>query len=134
MLKACESVMKHYRKNSEAKKAYSLRRYYEVPYLRLVSAAARRAKLNGVECTINVAWAREKWTGKCELTGIDFVSGKRGISQFSPSIDRINPAIGYTPENCRFILARVNFLKGTDSDDAAIYRIAEALISNKAKR
>lgn len=47
---------------------------------------------------------------------------------FSPSIDRIVPALGYTPENCRFILWAVNAFKhdGTDDD---MYRVAEALIA-----
>lgn len=68
----------------------------------------KRTKKAGVECTLTVEWIRERFeSGKCELTGVAFdMDGKRTPN--APSIDRVDPAGGYTPENCEMILWSLN--------------------------
>jgi hypothetical protein len=46
---------------------------------------------------------------------------------FSPSIDRIDPEIGYLETNCRFVLFAINGLKGRGTD-ADLFAIAHALV------
>lgn len=64
--------------------------------------------------------------GRCALTGIVF---EYGISQeaiasktrrkrlWAPSIDRINPDLGYTPSNVRIICSAVNIARQEFSDE-----------------
>ena len=96
----------------------------------LLEGARRRAKKRGIECTIDGPWLAARWTGKCELTGIEFRGGnlKSGPSPRSPSIDRIDREKGYIPGNCRVILFGVNALKGCGTDEE-MRHIARALIA-----
>lgn len=102
------------------------------PWLKLLDSAKQRATKFGIKFDLDSAWCKAQYTGYCALTGIAFsYSGiKRGPKMYAPSIDRINPAKGYTKHNCRIVLVAVNFLKhsGTDAD---MYRIAEALINHR---
>lgn len=68
----------------------------------------KRANKLGIECTLTPEWIRERFEkGVCELTGVAFdMEGKRTPN--SPSIDRIDPVGGYTPENCEMILWSLN--------------------------
>ena len=98
----------------------------------LVRGALSRSKKRGIECDLTVEWAQQRWTGKCELTGIEFRPAIGRQTPFSPSIDRIDPAKGYTQANCRFILGAVNYLKanGTDED---MFHIAAELIARRLR-
>ncbi len=104
------------------------------PWIALLSAARYRAKIKGVPYSLTTEWAASRWTGRCEITGLPFRIGGResGPKFFSPSIDRIVPAQGYVPENCRFVLWAVNAMKydGTDED---ILMVAKAIVSALGK-
>jgi hypothetical protein len=67
------------------------------PWAFLVDLSKTRAKRKHLSFDLDKEWASEKFTGKCELTGIDFVIGKgrSGFSPLSPTIDRINSRHGY---------------------------------------
>lgn len=99
------------------------------PWRHIMGGAKHRAKVGKFEFDLTDEWARERWTGRCEMTDIEFQLGlgSHDMRMFSPSIDRIEPSIGYTQANCRFVLFAVNCMKqdGTDSD---VVRMAEALI------
>lgn len=99
------------------------------PWRGLLNAAKWRAKQRGLTFALTDEWARERWTGRCELSDIPFVLGRResGPKTYSPSIDQIRAKGGYTPDNCRFVIWAVNALKhdGTDED---VYRIARAIV------
>lgn len=99
------------------------------PWHALLDAAKYRAKKSGREYTLTPEWAELNWTGRCAITGLPFAvsvgSGQRPAA-YAASIDRIDSTKGYTPENSRFVLAAVNFLKH-DMSDEDMYRIAEAI-------
>lgn len=104
------------------------------PWRKIIHAARTRSKISGIPCDIDMAWAEQRWTGFCEMTLLPFdISPNRTRGNlFSPSIDRINPTLGYIKNNCRFILMAVNLMKltGRDSD---VYKIAAALMKNRPK-
>lgn len=96
----------------------------------LVRMAESRAKREGLAFDLTREWAEGRWTGACELTGIQFVqrsgTGRGSAGPFSPSLDKIDPAKGYVQDNCRFILWAINRFKGKDADDV-IFQIAKAI-------
>lgn len=96
----------------------------------LIGSARARAKKAGLPFDLDHEWAEKRWTGRCELTGIEF-SAKQpgGPGMFSPSIDRIVPERGYVKDNCRFILHAVNSFR-QNGTDAQMVEIAKALIAN----
>ncbi|HSS25063.1 MAG TPA: hypothetical protein VLL82_11830 [Mycobacterium sp.] len=103
----------------------------QTPWSTLLASAKTRARKKGLPFDLNSAWAQERWTGHCELTGLSFLCAqpKHSSRSFWPSIDRIHPELGYTQDNCRFVLHAVNALKGDGTDDDMAI-IALALASN----
>jgi hypothetical protein len=104
------------------------------PWRELLHAAKSRARLKKVTFSLTKEWAESRWTGRCELTGLEFKLGLNGVGPqvWSPSIDRIKPSLGYTPENCRFILLGVNIFKSSGTDEDMIF-MAESIVKYSMK-
>lgn len=83
----------------------------------LYRCASTRAKKKGLEFTLSYEWVSDHLTLGCALTGVSFVKGVGATHMFSPSIDRIDPKMGYTADNCRMILFCLNSFKGTGTDE-----------------
>lgn len=69
--------------------------------------------------------------GRCELTGIPFSSEripKVRLRPFHPSVDRIDPNLGYHIDNVRLICVAANFALNTFGD-AVFARLAYGLVS-----
>ena len=108
-------------------------KYWDTPWRKLVIAAKGRAKKRELAFDLTFEWAEQRWTGFCEISKIPFQPRKNsnhGI--FSPSIDRKDPAKGYTQGNSRFVLMGVNGLK-IDGTDAEMFFVAECIAKNKPK-
>lgn len=70
--------------------------------------------------------------GMCEISGLSFDLTKGvGRTPFSPSIDRIDSAKGYEPENCRMIVWGLNTAFGNWGQET-FRKIALAWLSNGA--
>ena len=113
---------KYYSNNKDHVNSKSISRRASIqktkPYILLIQGAKKRANAKCIDFEIDVAWAESRWTGACELTGIVFTEySEAGDKEFSPSIDKINSSLGYTKNNCRFILNCVNRFKGIMSDN-----------------
>ncbi|MGH7971285.1 MAG: hypothetical protein ACREIC_21410, partial [Limisphaerales bacterium] len=100
------------------------------PWKKFLRSAEHRATKKRVPFALSFEWVRKHWTGRCELTGLEFILGQRGAGPkaFSPSIDRIKPELGYVDDNCRFVLWAVNAFKA-EGDDEQMLRLARALLS-----
>lgn len=84
-------------------------------WAKLAQRARVRAKAKGWPCEIDRHWVRSRVDqGRCELSGIPFQS-EEPWHPFSASIDRIDPNLGYTKENCQVILWMLNAAKGVAS-------------------
>ena len=62
-------------------------------------------------------WIIEKLNvGKCEVTGLPFTYGLQSRNPWSPSLDRIDPTVGYTLKNTRVVIWIYNAAKNVFSD------------------
>lgn len=103
--------------------------YYDnEPWRALVNAARTRAKNKNLEFDLDNEWGERVWTGRCAITGIEFVPSFNGggPNPRSPSIDRIVNTAGYVKSNCRFVLHGVNALKANSTDEEMV-TIARAI-------
>lgn len=82
------------------------------PWLVMLATARRRAADRGQVCELTHEWFRQRWTGKCELTGMEF-----GEGHMAASVDRIDNDQGYKQDNCRIVLFCVNAMRGNLSDE-----------------
>lgn len=101
------------------------------PWKYLLITAAARAARKKVPFALTAEWAAARWTGRCEVTGLEFKIGQRtaGPKFWGPSIDRITPELGYTPDNCRFVLWAINSFKNSGTDEDMII-VARAILDN----
>lgn len=101
-------------------------------------SAKERAKSYEREFTITREWVKEtfdKQNGKCALTGISFDFKKHETLRrcpWRPSIDRIDCAKGYTPDNCRIICVMMN-LALCDFGEESFRLIAEGFLKTNPK-
>ena len=89
-----------------------------------IADARKRAKRDGVPCTLTIADVRAILEPmRCSATGLPLAhaKGSNGPAATSPSLDRIVPALGYVPGNVRLVCHRFNALR----KDAPVSRDAE---------
>ena len=101
------------------------------PWYTALNGARLRALKNNRPFDLTDEWARERWTGRCELTGVEFRRGTSTHKFWSASIDKIVPSLGYVQGNSRFVLNSVNTFKNNETD-ADMYFVAEALLAAKS--
>lgn len=134
-----ELAANRYRKNKqhikEINSAYRIRMRIEQPWKVHIATTRHRSKKEHIPFDLTDAWAKARWTGRCEITDIPFTIGVGNgpATPLSPSIDKIDPTKGYLQSNCRFVLHGVNCLKGT-GDDALMFRIAQAIANSTYPR
>jgi hypothetical protein len=103
------------------------------------SKAKVRAKRKGMRCDIDSAWALNKIEAagyRCELSGIPFLKPHDRASfmhPFIPSVDRKNPALGYTKENCRIVIFALNVMI-SDWGEEIMLTVARAYSYTENKR
>lgn len=105
----------------------------------IVQSSAYRSRQLGIDHDIDIEWVKERLV-KCEVTGIPFEIREIGIkgdksnysnrNPYTPSIDKINPDLGYTKDNCRLVCWWYNLAKSIWSDDFVEQTIAQ-WIKNK---
>lgn len=95
---------------------------------RLFHAAKKREPLN---FELSIEWISVKLQqGFCEVTGLPFVyRDVSGRQPWVPSLDKINPDLGYTLENTRVVVWMYNAAKNVYSDEDVLF-MAQALIRN----
>lgn len=116
-------------------KAQQSERYYASQKLRayqLWHRAKRRAEVSNLEFSLTRSWVEELLAyGVCQVTGIAFDLSKSTRTRqnpLCPTIDRINPALGYTPSNSRMVTWIYNRAKG-DGTDAEVLAFAKVVLN-----
>ena len=122
-------IKENNRRWRETNRQKTLDKYRETPWKSMLHNARRRSLQKGLDFDLTHQWAETTWTGRCDITGIPFVVGTKTHTTFSPSLDRIDPKLGYTESNCRFILFGINAMKHADTDED-VYRICCAVVHN----
>ena len=103
--------VRNYRKNNLPLYAERQKKYYDKnPETYLYLFAKGRAKRKGTPFTITKADI--VIPEFCPALGIPLHRGARGDCDNAPSVDRVDNALGYTPDNVRVISRRANTLKG----------------------
>lgn len=108
------------------------------PWLASFHSRRKHAAKKGIPFTITTDWCKAIYTGQCSLTGIAFDTracdqvGNPGPRPYSISIDKIEAAKGYTPENSRFVLNAVNTMRGSGTD-AEMLKVVSALLTHKGE-
>ncbi len=95
--------------------------YKKYPEKRIYVAIKASAKKRGLDFNVTEAWIKQRLQNAvCEVTGLPIrsnagsVSGRRDY--YSPSVDRIDNAIGYVQSNLRMVAWGVNLAKNKFSD------------------
>ena len=100
----------------------------------MLASIRRNAKVRGFEFSLDVDDLLPAMrNGRCQVTGIKFDMQARGLTPYSPSIDRINNSRGYTKDNVLLVIFGYNAAKGTGTH-ADVMAIARALIDAAAAR
>ena len=91
----------------------------------LLYAADSRAKKKSLPFDLDVEWIMERLKKTCPVTDCVFALKNTGNnysnrSPFTPSIDKIDPALGYTKDNCRLVIWWYNSAKQQLTDEETI--------------
>ena len=90
----------------------------------LLNNAKNRARDKGLDFSLTSKWLTDKLEkGVCEVTGIRF---EGYCSSFAPSLDRKDPAKGYTEDNTQVVVWIYNRCKNNGSHEDVL-RMALAL-------
>ena len=83
------------------------------PLYRMLHAAKSRAKKKGVPFDLTLQDLDDVWNECCPILGIPLVRGEGigGIQDNSPSLDKIDPELGYVKGNIAIISVRANRIK-----------------------
>lgn len=131
-------MKRKYAENLEASRTKALARYRTVRGLAThrLSAARLRARKGGLPFDLDADWIEERLrSGRCEATGITFVfpTEDRGSGHqhpWSPSLDRRDPALGYTKSNTRVVVWMYNAAKHV-ATDADLETLATAIVRRR---
>lgn len=105
----CKECASEYSKNWQTRKKATLRGRMS----QLLSAAKSRASRSGIPFDLTEDYLTELWetqNGKCAVSDLPFSQRKSKWFRdpYNPSLDKINPQLGYVEGNIRFVLEAVN--------------------------
>jgi hypothetical protein len=119
-------------RNVEAREYHTIRRISTtLRSSRLLAAAKSRSQKHELSFDLDRDWVQKRLDyGMCEATGIPFdMSMRRGWN--TPSLDRINPVLGYTKENTRLVLFALNAACG-DWGEEKLLEVVSALLEKQS--
>jgi hypothetical protein len=99
----------------------------------LLNYARDRARNAGLSFDLDRDWLGQKLdTGVCELSGLPIQRispGQYRTHPYAPSIDRVEPALGYIKTNCRLVCFAVNRAR-SDFGDEVLFTIANGIVKH----
>lgn len=79
-----------------------------------------RAAKRGLPFSLTETWWNSQWMaqqGRCAMTGFPMQLTGEKRSPWTASVDRIDPRLGYIPDNCRLVCFRANELRGNMTNE-----------------
>lgn len=125
-----KSYLRTKEKRAQKAAAYRLKVRTEEPWQYCLRSAEIRHKKYSEVFDLTADWAKERYTGYCEVSGIPFSLDNRMLYC---SIDRIDSSIGYTKENSRFILFCLNVMRMNSKDDETLLKVCKEVNRCKGK-
>ena len=121
---------KAYYEAHKEERSVSNRRYREanVGRIMLIAAKERTRKQGLPECDLTVGYIESIIPECCPILGIKLEIGKGTAQPYSPSLDRIEPYLGYVQGNVQVISNRANMMK-TDASWDELRAFAEWVLS-----
>ena len=118
-LKAAREFDPEYKqKINEQTRAHYHKVKHEQPERFLLQSAKRRAKAAGIPCTIT---AKDIFIPEvCPVFGWPLKKNEGKLADTSPSLDRIDPSLGYVPGNVQVISNKANVMKNNASREQLI--------------
>lgn len=109
----CTKVFLKTSKMTLCKKCNSARVKSQTPEWKMHQRAKQRVRISGLEFSIQISDIMIP--DKCPILNLELNinSGKSGAYKNSPSLDRKNNNLGYTPENIWVISQKANAMKGS---------------------
>ena len=90
----------------------------------LVGSCKNRANAKGLDFDLTVEWVMSQLEAGCPVTGEAYVFGVGSDYSdrhpLTPSVDKINPTLGYTQDNCRVVSWFYNVAKQQWTDEEVI--------------
>lgn len=122
------------RRSSVCEKCYPLFR----KATNLFFAAKERSVRQNIEFDLNINWIIEKIKLGCPYLGVEFKLGNTGNNYKSrdpltPSIDKINPKLGYTENNCQVVSWWYNSSK-QQFTDSEVLEFCKKVVSVSEKK
>lgn len=118
--------------NKEAATAATQRYRAKHPAEYLLAGARQRARHEGYGCALTLADIEALLRPmKCALTGLSLSWG-HSRNDLQPSLDRIDNAKGYLPENTRVVAWRINMMRGNLPDEDFLH-YARLLVQENVK-
>lgn len=105
----------------------------------LLHNARKSSKSKNMECSLTLEHIIQGIESeRCPVTGVRFdlgnsyqiVSGTKK-NPFAPSLDRIDPKLGYTNQNVRIVIWQYNLMKGELSDSQVLYLCGKIMEMSK---
>lgn len=94
---------------------------------RMLYAARSRARAAGFPCTITTEDIRVP--SHCPILGVKLEQGVGQATENSPTLDKIDPRLGYVPGNVQVISYRANSMK-RDASAEELRRFAKWVLEN----
>jgi hypothetical protein len=96
-------------------------------FCRLLIPAYVRSRKRGIPYTLTWDYVQSIWTDTCPYLGIPLRHGTLKLTKHSPTLDRIEPALGYVEGNIEVVSYLANAMK-RDATPEQLIRFAREVL------
>jgi len=120
--------------STSCRHSYKMQTDFEYKLRRLLNGSKARAKLKSLPFNLTLEYLKDLYNeqeGLCAITNVSFCfephQTKHVANKNTISLDRVEPELGYTKGNVRFVTFQVNCAKGFYTDEEFYEMCSNAL-------